>query len=300
VNLSDLGEFGFIERLRELAPDVQADDDVAVVDGLALTTDALVEGIHFRSDWSKPADVGWKAVAVNVSDLAAAGATPRWLLLSLCAPPSTPAATLEGLYAGIAEACAAYGCSLVGGDTVRANELVLSVTAIGSLDGPPLRRSGAKIGDVLAVTGPLGRAACGVNLLLSQDPKSVSPEDAMACMDAHRRPRARVDAVHPHAHAAIDISDGLASDAKHLADASRVGVAIDVLPIAPEVERIAAARGWDAEAIALSGGEDFELLFAVPEDDVGDLIRVGRVVEEGVWYKGEPMTARGFDHFTNR
>lgn len=297
TTLGHLGEFGFIERLRDLAPQVQADDDVAIVDGLALTTDALVEGIHFRTDWSKPSDIGWKAVAVNVSDLAAAAATPRWLLLALCAPPSTPDETLTGIYGGIAEACGAYGCSLVGGDTVRANELVLSVTAIGTVDGEPLRRSGAKVGDVLAVTGPLGRAACGVNLLLSQDPKNASPEDAMACLDAHRRPRARVDAVNRSAHAAIDISDGLASDVRRLAESSGVGVAIDTLPIAPEVERIAAARGWDAEAIALAGGEDFELLFALPEEHVGNLIRIGRVVEDGVWYKDGPMTISGFDHF---
>lgn len=300
--LGHLGEFGFIDRLRAIVPDLQSDDDAAVVDHLALTADALVEKIHFRTDWSSPSDIGWKAVSVNVSDLAATGARPRWLLMTVCAPPATTTEFLDGVYRGVAEACASYGCALVGGDTVRADEIVLSVAAIGTLDGPPLRRSGARVGDVVAVTGPLGRAACGVNLLLSQDPKKVSPDDALACMDAHRRPLARTDAALHNAHACIDISDGLASDARHLADASGVGIVIDTLPVAVEVERIAAARGWDAEAIVLSGGEDFELLYALPASQPhADLIPVGRVVDgSGVTYKDKPLEARGFDHFAKR
>jgi thiamine-monophosphate kinase len=304
--LGQLGEFGFIERLRDIVPDLQTDDDAAFVSfqgtTYALSTDALVEGVHFRRDWSKPEDIGWKAVSVNVSDLCASGGgSPSWLLVAVGAPPDTTSAFLEGVYRGIAEACSAYNAFVVGGDTVASKELFLSISAI----GPVLRavsRSGAEIGDVLAVTGPLGRAACGVNLLLSQDPKKVSPEDAIACMDAHRRPVARIEAGGRYplaAHAAIDISDGLASDARRLADACGHGVAIETLPIAAEVERIANARGWDAEQIALAGGEDYEVLFAMPDDKVGDdLIRIGRIVDEpGVWYKGEPMRATGFDHF---
>jgi thiamine-monophosphate kinase len=300
-SLGELGEFGFIERLRQLAPGLSSDDDAAVVGGFAVTTDALVDGVHFRTDWSSPTDIGWKAVSVNVSDLAAEGATPTWLVTTVCAPPSTSLDLLTGIYEGIGEACESYGCALVGGDTVRAAELVLSVTAIGRLDREPLRRSRARVGDVLAVTGPLGRAACGVNLLLAGDPKDVPVDDALACVEAHRRPIARIDAAETQAHAAIDISDGLASDARRLAEASGHGIAIDTLPIAPEVERIAAARGWDAERIALAGGEDFELLFALDDAHLGGLIPIGRVVDEpGVWYKGEPMRIEGFDHFSPR
>lgn len=305
TTLGHLGESGFIDSLKRLAPNVRSDDDAAFLtinqSPHALSIDALVDGNHFRRDWSSAADIGWKAISVNVSDLCASGGgSPSWLLVAIGAPKDTAVEFLERLYEGMREACARYSAFLVGGDTVAAEQLFITVSALGPVL-KPVRRSGAKVGDVLAVTGPLGRAACGVNLLLSQDPKKVSPEDAMACMDAHRRPVARVEEAKHFAtavHAAIDISDGLASDVRHLADASGVGVSIDTLPIAPEVQRIAAARGWDAEAIALAGGEDFELLFALPEEHLGDLLPIGRVVEgRGVTYRGTELEMTGFDHF---
>ena len=320
MELRDLGEFGFLDEVRRWLPPGRAGvgigDDAAVVrlsDGASLvaTTDALVEGVHFRWDWSTPADVGHKAVAVNVSDVAAMGAEPRWLLVSLCAPPETSTDLLRELYEGFAQACAAVGAELVGGDTVGADQIVLAVTALGEVAGDPLLRSGAEVGDVLAVTGPLGRAAAGVNLLLSQDPKNVSPEDGLACMDAHRRPVPRVKEGPllraAGVHAAIDVSDGLASDARRLAESSGVGVELDAdrLPVAPEARRIADARGWDAERMVLGGGEDLELLVAVAPGDLGDLpvelIEVGRVVDEGVWLvRGSdrsPLDTEGWDHF---
>ena len=290
-------------------------DDAAVTNmrgkRLVASADALVEGVHFRLDWSTAADVGFKAVSVNVSDLAAMGADPRWLLLVLCAPPSVAEETLESLYGGVIEACALYGTELIGGDTVRSSQLVLSVTALGEIEGDPLLRSGAKVGDALAVTGPLGRSAAGMNLLMSSDPKGGTPEDVVACIDAHRRPVARVhegaklrDA---GAHAAIDISDGLASDAQRLAEASGVGVEIDLkrLPIAPEARSVAGDRGWDGVQMVLGGGEDLELLVAVPPGepasrDLG-LLEIGRVVESGAWLvDGEERTelqAVGYEHF---
>ena len=317
MTLGDLGEFGFIDRLRERLPagtaKVGVGDDAAVVrptegTSLVATTDALVEGVHFRWDWSKPPDVGHKAVTVNVSDLAAMGARPRWVLITIGAPSSTAQATLEGIYDGLDEACVDYDVELIGGDTVRAEELVLSVTALGEVDGEPLLRSGAKIGDVLAVTGPLGRAAAGVNLLLSQNVKGISPEDALACMSAHARPTARVAegrALRMSAHAAIDLSDGLAPDAGRLAQASNVGVEIEVVPVADEARRVAEARGWEVERMTLGGGEDYELLVALDASSVDELdlglIPVGRVVDDGVWLvrDGErhPLDATGWDHF---
>lgn len=320
MELRDLGEFGFLGELRRWLPSGSATvgigDDAAVMrttDGASLvaTTDALVEGVHFRWDWSTPADVGHKAVAVNVSDLAAMGAEARWLLVSLCAPASTSTDLLRDLYEGLAQACAAFGAELVGGDTVSAEQIVLAVTALGEVAGDPLLRSGGEVGDVLAVTGPLGRAAAGVNLLLSQDPKKVTPEDALACMDAHRRPVPRVKEGPllraAGVHAAIDVSDGLASDARRLAESSGVGVELDAdrLPVAPEARRIADARGWDAERMVLGGGEDLELLVALGPGDLADapveLIEVGRVVEEGVWLvrdgRRTPLEAEGWDHF---
>ena len=316
MSLSERGEFGFIERMRSWLPDggaaVGTGDDAAVVDAsgrIVASTDALVEGVHFRSDWSSPSDIGFKAVSVNVSDIAAMGACPKWVLLALCAPPETNEEVLRGLYEGIEEACAAYETELVGGDTVRARQMTLAVTAIGEIEGEPVRRSGAEVGDVLAVTGPLGRAAVGVNLLLSQDAKDASPEDAIACMAAHRRPHARVDAgaqlQQVAAHAAIDLSDGLGSDARRLAEASRVGIEIDLgrVPVAPEAGRIAASRGWDIERLVLGGGEDFELLVALPRSQLEgtDWIEIGRVVDEGMWLvrdgQSVPLPDEGYDHF---
>jgi thiamine-monophosphate kinase len=320
VDLSDLGEFGFLQRVARWVPPgtaaVGIGDDAAVVDvtpgsSVVATADALVEGVHFRWDWSPPDDVGYKSITANVSDLAAMGARPRWLLLTICAPPSTSEEALRDLYGGVEAACADYGTELIGGDTVSAERFVIVVTALGEIAGDPLRRSGAKTGDVLAVTGELGRAAAGVNLLLSQDPKKVSPEDALTCMKAHTRPVARVAEGmalrRSGVHAAIDVSDGLASDVRRLVEASGVGAEIDVdrLPVAPETRRIADARGWDVERMVLGGGEDYELLVALPPEQIGslevDLIEVGRVVEDGVWLlrdgRREPLGAEGWDHF---
>ncbi|MGH2758677.1 MAG: thiamine-phosphate kinase [Actinomycetota bacterium] len=320
MDLSELGEFGFLARVARWVPPgtapVGIGDDAAVLDvsegsSVVATADALVEGVHFRWDWSKPADVGYKSVTANVSDLAAMGARPRWLLLTLCAPRSTTEEILHDLYEGVQAACVDYGTELVGGDTVSADTFVVSVAALGDVAGDPLRRSGAKVGDVLAVTGPLGRAAAGVNLLLSQDPKKVSPEDALACMAAHTRPLARVAEGlalrRSGVHAAIDISDGLGSDVRRLAEASGVGAEIDLerLPVAAEARRVADARGWDIERMVLGGGEDYELLVALPPDQLGsleiELIQVGRVVEDGVWLvregRREPLELEGWDHF---
>lgn len=319
MNLSDLGEFGFIERMRSWLPPgsvvVGIGDDAAVADvdapRVVVTADALVEGVHFRLDWSTASDIGFKSVSVNVSDLAAMGAVPRWLLLVLCTPASIGEDVLESLYGGVIEACALYGTELIGGDTVRSSQLVLSVTAIGEIVGDPLRRSGAKVGDDLAVTGTLGRAAAGVNLLSSGDSKGVIPEDAVACIDAHRRPVARAREGSrlkaAGAHAAIDISDGLASDAHRMAEASGVGIEIDAqrLPIAPEALSVAGDRGWDVRQMVLGGGEDLELLVALPPGDsqarAPGLLDIGRVVESGLWLvdgdERAELDPMGYDHF---
>ena len=319
MNLSDLGEFGLIDKMRGWLPTsgaaVGIGDDAAVVrmrDGASLvaTTDALVDGIHFRLDWSQAADVGFKAVSVNVSDLAAMGAEPRWLLVALCAPPDLSEETVHGVYGGMIEAGAMFGTEVIGGDTVRSKQLVITVAALGELDGEPMRRSSAKVGDVLAVTGPLGRAAAGVNLLMSNSSERVVPEDAMACIDAHRRPVARVREGSRLRLAgigtALDISDGLASDARRLAEASGVGVELEekLVPIASEALSVAEDRGWDAVQMVLGGGEDLELLVAAPASLVESLglLPVGRVVSDGMRLvrAGErvPLPAGGWDHFS--
>lgn len=313
-----MSEFGFLRDVRAWLGDAGSselvEDAAALTLGdqrLAVTTDAMVEDVHFRTSLSSPADVGWKAVVACVSDLAALGADARWLLVTLGAAAATTAETLRGLYDGIAQACAAHGAVVVGGDTVRAPRLIVSITAIGSLEGEPMRRSAARSGDTLAVTGPLGRSACGLNLLMSGDARKGRPDDALACIAAHRRPEPRLVEGRALRRAgvrcAMDLSDGLASDVHRLADASGVGVEVDAgsLPIAPEARRIAEARGWDAEMMALAGGEDYELLVALPGDHLDrvgvPLLPVGRVVGDGVWVvrggRPEPLASTGWDHF---
>jgi len=314
--MSDLGEFGFIDRVRSwLGPStatVGVGDDAAVFDagsGMVATADAMVEDVHFKWRWSGPSDVGWKAVTVNVSDIAAMGGQPRWILVTLGVPADTPEERLRGLYDGMSEACRAYDCELVGGDTVRTPTTVVAVTALGEVDGRPMLRSAAKAGDVLAVSGLLGNAAAGLNLLMADDPGN--GPDVPACIEAQRRPVARVAEGRALRGAgvltAIDLSDGLASDVRRLAEASGAGVELDTVPTAPEAQRVADARGWDAEAMTLAGGEDYELLVALPADlDAGafGLIPIGRVVDDGVWFVRDgqrtPLRQTGFDHFQRR
>ncbi len=267
-------------------------DDAAVLvpqpgTRLVATTDVLVEGHDFRADLSAPADWGWKAVAANLSDLAAMGATGRWLLLALTVPAATPVATCEQLYAGVGEACRAFGVVLVGGDVSDGPALSLAVTALGEAEaGGVVTRAGAQPGDRLVVTGPLGGAAAGLALLelchghgvAAQGAADVaSAARAWELLDgfpglaaAQRRPHPDLGAgprlAKAGASAMLDVSDGLAGDALHLAEASRVGVEIrdrDV-PLAPGVAEAAALLGRDPVELALGGGEDFVLAAALP------------------------------------
>jgi thiamine-monophosphate kinase len=231
------------------------------------------------------------------------GAQPRWLLVAIGAPPTTDEDVVERLYAGIAEACGTFGVDVIGGDTARASEFIVEITAFGVAENEPMRRSGAVAGDVLAVSGPLGKAAAGVELL-----RIHRQDESPSCVAAHRRPAVRVDLASGLAssgvHAAMDISDGLGSDAQRIAEASRVGVEIDAaaVPVADEVRELAERHGWDALELALCGGEDYELLVAGPSDAVtaAGFIEVGRIVADGAWLvtagSREPL-GEGYDNF---
>ena len=277
---------------------------------LVVTTDVLVEGLDFTAELSDPEDWGWKAVAANLSDLAAMGAEARWLVLALTVPEATPVPTLERVYAGVGEACRAYGVTLVGGDVSAGPALSLAVTALGEAERPVLR-SGARPGDRLAVTGPLGAAAAGLALLRSGDP--AAPEllrrfPALAA--AHRRPQPAltmgVALARAGATAMIDVSDGLAGDARHLAESSGVGVEIHdaTVPIAPGVVETAALLGLDPLALALGGGEDFVLAAALPRAaDLGGVLDCGRFTADPsqrvrITRSGpEPLAGLAYDHF---
>jgi thiamine-monophosphate kinase len=271
MRLSELGEFGLLAELerRGLAQRIQ--HDVAEVgNGLVVSQDALVEGVHFRLDWATWREIGFKAAAVNLSDLAAAGADPIGLLVTLAAPAETDVERVLELYEGIAET----GVPVLGGDTTAADRVFLSVTALGRSDRVP-GRAGARAGDLLVVTGPLG--AAGV----------AHRRGAMA------RPPIRVDegkALAAHAHAMLDISDGLAADAGHIASRSGCRVVL-------ELERVPLAEG--AELGDVGFGEDYELLAAV-EDESGFVV-VGRC-EEGagveVLLDGRSHALGGWSHFS--
>jgi thiamine-monophosphate kinase len=268
VRLSDLGELGFLAELERRGLAERIEHDAAQIDGLVVTQDALVEGVHFRLDWMSFRDLGFRAAAVNLSDLAASGADPSGLVVSLGAPPDTKVDDLFELYEGIGEA----GVPVVGGDTTRADALVISVTALGRSERVP-GRAGAEPGDLLVVTGPLG--AAGVAF---REGRYTRPPLRIA--EGRRLART--------AHAMLDISDGIARDAGHIAHRSRVRCVI-------ELDRVPLAEGATIEDLGF--GEDFELLAAVAEPE---LHVIGRCEEgEGVVVQlgGKSHSLPGWDHF---
>lgn len=333
-DLSDLGEFGLIARLRERIRSgagivVGVGDDAAAVvlpaGRLVLaTTDMLVEGIHFDFALSSPADVGYKALAASCSDIAAMGGVPRFALLSLGAPGSTPAETVDAVYEGLAEAEVAFGVHLVGGDVVRAEWVLLGVALLGEEgEAGVVRRSGARVGDVVCVTGALGGAAAGLALLRAAgaDPQAhgiLDRHEGLAV--AHRRGRARcaegLAAGRAGATAMIDVSDGLAADLGHVCDESGVGIEVldAAIPLAPGVEEVAAWLGESPSALALGGGEDYELAITVPPARLEELTAalrptpltpIGEVVAQARTLlradgTSVPLGAFGWDHFAER
>jgi len=315
-----VGEFGVIDRVVALsgsaaAAEVGPGDDAAVVraaDGrVVITTDVLVEGRHFRRDWSSAEDVGHKAAATNLADVVAMGATPTALVVGLACPADTPTSWLEGVAEGMAEECAPLGAAVVGGDVVASapdsGAVVLSVTALGDLGGrPPVLRSGARPGDVVALAGRLGWSACGLAVLRRG---FSSPAAAVA---AHRRPQppyaAGPAAAAAGASAMCDVSDGLLADAGHLAEASGVVLDLDraslvrvcLEPPGP-LHQVAAALGEDPMAWVLTGGEDHALAATFPEPaDVPDgWATIGTVRRgAGVTVDGRPYEGTsGWEHW---
>jgi thiamine-monophosphate kinase len=250
-------------------------DDTAVLlpragSRLLATTDLLVENVHFRRAWASPFDIGWKAVAVNLSDIAAKGGRPRWALVGLALPAPAEQASVEALYEGMREAGAPHGVAIVGGDTSTSpRDWFVNVTLLGEHEGHPRLRSGARPGDVVAVTGTLGRSAAGLAALEAGRALlgAVSPEAIQAATSSHLRPTARVAegrwlGAAAGVHAMMDCSDGLATDLSHICRESGVSarVALDRLPVDACVPEVARALRADPLSWAASSGEDFELL----------------------------------------
>ena len=278
ITVADLGEFGLIAAIQAVLPPDQSaivgvGDDAAVLavrDGrVVATTDLLVEGRHFRRDWSDPQDIGAKAAAQNLADIAAMGAVPTALLFGLAIPGETQVAWVLDVTKGMAAECARAGATIAGGDVTSADAVMLAVSALGHLAGwEPVRRAGARAGDVLAISGAVGRSAAGLALL--QAGASASSALVSELTAAHRRPQPEYEAG-PEAAAAgatamIDVSDGLVADLGHIAAASGVtlSVSTDRLPGVRELTAAAALIGADWREWALAGGEDHALAATFP------------------------------------
>ncbi|QVQ51656.1 thiamine-phosphate kinase [Spiractinospora alimapuensis] len=316
TTIGDLGEFGAIARVTPGFPQTDdvilgIGDDAAVVRApdrrVVATTDLLVEGRHFRRDWSSARDIGHKAAAQNIADVVAMGARPTALLIGLAAPPDLPASWLDDFALGVRAECARVGGTVVGGDTTRSADgaITLSVTALGDLGGrDPIVRSGARVGDRVAVAGRLGWSAAGLALL-------THGIDEGPCVGAHRRPEplyaAGMSAGATGATAMADVSDGLVADLGHIAAASGVGVELDASLLGEPAE-LREAREWlatrditgDLREWQLAGGEDHSFAATFPPD--GDPPPPWRVIGvvtegEGVRVDGRNVARGGWDHF---
>lgn len=317
-SLGEVGEFTLIEAITAGLDPTSAvvlgpGDDGAVLDvpGPVVTSlDVLVEGVHFRRDWSEAGDVGRKAVAVNVADIEAMGARALGLLVGFSAPADLPADWALDFSAGLTSEAAAAGVALLGGDTTRSRDITVAVTVLGTLDGRrPVTRSGARPGDVLALAGRTGWAAAGL-VVLGRGFRS-----PRAVVEAQRVPQvpygAGATAAAAGATSMIDVSDGLLADLGHVAAAS--GVLVELQSAAFEVpeplQTVSAATGTDPLALILTGGEDHALAatFARAADvpDGWRLVGSIRALDAGdvaaVLVDGQPWTgAQGYDHFRGR
>ena len=238
-----------------------------------ITTDSLVDQVHFDRDWHPPELLGRKSIAVNLSDIAAMGGVPRFVLLSLCLPVSLASEWLQRWLSGVSAILAEQGCVLIGGDTVRGRELVISVTVIGQAGGGKiLYRTGARPGDTVYVSGPLGSAAAGLALFQRAKEQGTDPEwpQWQALLDAHLNPTPQVElgqqlGLSGCVSAMQDISDGLATDLAHICHESGTGSVIHAerLPALPSLDSAATFLAQEKLDLLLKGGEDYQLLFTV-------------------------------------
>lgn len=295
--MSSSGEFGFIDYINAVFPvpdgTVGIGDDCAVLPAgegeLLFSTDLLMEGVHFLRSESSPEDVGWKAAAVNLSDIAAMGGKPVATFLSIALPKDAQGEWAERFIEGYRQISSQYDVPLLGGDTTSSlRDIAVNVGILGRCQsGKRLMRSEAKVGETIYVTGPLGDSAAGLQAVLKGIRRS---EDVKTLIERHKRPLPRVDAgviliQSGKVGAMMDISDGIASDMRHIMKASKVGavIALDRLPLSSELISVCAEQGWDRYWLSTSGGEDFELLFTGPDGLENELdikvYPVGKIVD---------------------
>ncbi len=335
--IQTVGEFGLIDRMHTVLGETADDevicgigDDAAVVrkaEGMyqVVTVDALIEGVHFERSIMPMRHLGFKSIAVNVSDVVAMNARPRFAVISVAVPHSVSIEMMETLYAGIRQACDAYGLTMVGGDTTAARQLSISVTVIGEVEERRIVfRRGASPGDLLCVSGDVGSAYAGLKVLIKeriamQEASGFEPDIERFDYVIGRQltPKARLDLVNAWEvarfmpRAMIDISDGLSSEIHHLCRHSSCGALLrrDAIPFHEQTDRVALEFEDDPVSFALYGGEDYELLFAArPEDfaliDDGSVTVIGVFTDpdEGIRMQGEEgefvsISADGFQHF---
>ncbi len=338
--ISKLGEFGLIKHLTAHFPVIQdstkvaVGDDAAVIDAgsskMVISTDMLAEGVHFNLGYVPLKHLGYKAVAVNISDIAAMNATPTQILVSVAVSNRFPVEALEEIYSGIALACNRYHVDLIGGDTTSSNAgLVMSITAIGLQDENKIvKRNGAQENDLLVVTGDLGGAYMGLQILEREHSVYLANPDMQPEMEGYDyilerqlKPEARTDIrkkleeldILPTA--MIDVSDGLASEILHLSDQSKVGFHLyeEKIPMDSTMISTAEELNLNPAMAALNGGEDYELLFTISPSDFDkiknhpDFTVIGHATAESsgnyLVATGSnqliPLTAQGWDAFLN-
>ena len=320
MKMQQLGEFGLIDRIRKMTsvPDpswVGIGDDCAVIplspetggapaSDLLVITDMLVEGTHFLMEDISPRQLGWKSAAVNISDIAAMGGKPIATFLSLALPKTLPEQWMQEFMEGYNGISEKYGAALLGGDTTCSpDRICINVAVLGTCPrGKARLRSAARPGDLVCVTGTLGDSAAGLRLILGGQ-KGAAPR----LMDSHYTPTPRVEeglalSCLPGVHAMMDISDGVGSDLRHILDESGVGARIDTgkLPISKELQALCSEKGWDPKELALSGGEDYELLFTMDPQETPDIpyTVIGEITANPtVTWEGGSRDYMGYKHF---
>jgi thiamin-phosphate kinase len=340
MKLGQVGEFGLIDRIKKKVKSVPEgvllgiDDDAAAfvpTRGMVmlLTTDVFVEGIHFDPAYTTPYQIGWKAMAANLSDIAAMGGIPRAAVVSVCLPETTEVDWVEEMYTGLEEIISRFHGCIVGGDTSAAlSEIVINIALTGEVENKHIAtRAGAEVGDVICVSGDLGSSMAGLKVL--REKKKPGPKDHERwahILEKHLLPlprihEARILVEETKVNAMIDISDGLASEIHHICSSSETGARIYTgeIPLHAQTEMAAQEFGTQPQQYALYGGEDFELLFTLPQkkaEEVFDLIEgetgtkvsaVGAIVEadQGIALVDEngdqePLPFRGYNHFSKK
>lgn len=334
MELKDIGEFGFIKRFANKFDKLIANDEKGIGDDCALipvndaetyvvTTDLLIEDVHFLKERITPYELGYKSLAVSFSDVAAMGAEPKFSFLSIAIPKQTPVEYLDAFMEGYHALSEKFKAPLMGGDTTKSpDELMINVVVIGQCKKSDVRlRSMAKEGDVICVTGNLGDSAAGLNVLLNNIEVN---QDSKLLVQKHHLPQPRIKegawlSKQASVNAMMDISDGISSDLMHILNASgkSAGIYSEKLPVSKVMQSMAIEYGWNTMELATSGGEDYELLFTVDKQDIDRLQKEYRalfaedITVIGEIKKGEPgicwfqngheiaMDKCGFNHFVN-